>query len=424
MKGKGVFLGAFIFLVFWGAVSLPSSARAFPPRQNDCPFVLVGGAMTWGRDELFLYRAWGGDVCDIQEEMRARGYMIHTSETGPFSSTWDRACELYAQIKGGTVDYGLAHSRANSHARFGRTYPGFFPRWGEVDPATGKVRKVHLVGECFGGLTVRFLAQILEEGVAEEIAATPKGQLSQAFSGGHSWVLSVSAIVTPHDGTSVLDYSLIKTGSHTDLLKLIFLITGPGLGLDDALNYDVKLDQWGFSARKGESMGSILNRLARSGILNNRDFCNWDMDPFAISRFNARVRAMPDVYYFSQAECATYKGASGRSYPIRSMLYTYWPLSTIIGFHTRDTGAYVIDEKWFPNDGTVNTISQSGPKVNSTDVIVPFDGVPRLGMWNYLGVINGIDHTDLLGISFGWYSYDPLPWWMKHAALLSSLPDQ
>ena len=48
---------------------------------------------------------------------------IHTvaPSMGPFTSAWDRACEVYAQLVGGTVDYGKAHSEKYGHERYGRT---------------------------------------------------------------------------------------------------------------------------------------------------------------------------------------------------------------------------------------------------------------------------------------------------------------
>ena len=51
-----------------------------------------------------------GGVHDIQEDLKRNGYTVHTAAVGPVSSNWDRACELYAQINGGTVDYGAAHA--------------------------------------------------------------------------------------------------------------------------------------------------------------------------------------------------------------------------------------------------------------------------------------------------------------------------
>jgi hypothetical protein len=34
-----------------------------------------------------------------------KGYTVLTPTIGPISSNWDRACELYAYLKGGIVDY-------------------------------------------------------------------------------------------------------------------------------------------------------------------------------------------------------------------------------------------------------------------------------------------------------------------------------
>jgi hypothetical protein len=64
----------------------------------------------------FLY--WGG-YHDIAARMQLyKGpHAVYTAGVGAISSNWDRAAELYAQIKGGCVDYGATHV-----ARYG--YPG------------------------------------------------------------------------------------------------------------------------------------------------------------------------------------------------------------------------------------------------------------------------------------------------------------
>jgi triacylglycerol lipase len=64
---------------------------------------------------------WGGFECDYEEELRKKGFQVFTACVGPFSSNWDRACELYAQIKGGTVFYGTNHSKKYGHDITGRT---------------------------------------------------------------------------------------------------------------------------------------------------------------------------------------------------------------------------------------------------------------------------------------------------------------
>ena len=38
--------------------------------------------------------------------MKKDGYMVFTPAGGPISSIWDRVAEIFAQMKGGKVDYG------------------------------------------------------------------------------------------------------------------------------------------------------------------------------------------------------------------------------------------------------------------------------------------------------------------------------
>ena len=49
---------------------------------------------------------------------------MRTGIVEPFSSNRDRACELYAQMKGTRTDYGIAHSRRHNHERYGRDFTG------------------------------------------------------------------------------------------------------------------------------------------------------------------------------------------------------------------------------------------------------------------------------------------------------------
>ncbi|GMF33662.1 unnamed protein product [Phytophthora lilii] len=100
--------------------------------SNTHPVVLVHGFSGWGREELLDFKYWGGLQGDFQEELRAQGYTVFTAVVGPFSSNWDRSCELYAQIKGGQVDYGVKHSAKHGHLRFGRNFTGLYPEWGEI----------------------------------------------------------------------------------------------------------------------------------------------------------------------------------------------------------------------------------------------------------------------------------------------------
>ena len=77
--------------------------------QNKHPVILVHGFMGWGPDEMGSYKYWGGKY-DIEERLREDGFEVYTANVGPVSSNWDRAVELYYQIKGGQVNYGKIQS--------------------------------------------------------------------------------------------------------------------------------------------------------------------------------------------------------------------------------------------------------------------------------------------------------------------------
>lgn len=64
-----------------------------------------------------------GGFSSLRDILNDAGYEVYTPSIGPVASNWDRACELYAYLVGGTVDYGAYHSATNGHARYGRTFP-------------------------------------------------------------------------------------------------------------------------------------------------------------------------------------------------------------------------------------------------------------------------------------------------------------
>ena len=83
---------------------------------NDYPIVLVHGLFGWGGTEIANLNYWGG-FSSLQEMLTDAGYEVYTPSIGPVASNWDRACELYAYLVGGTVDYGQYHSAQNGHSR-------------------------------------------------------------------------------------------------------------------------------------------------------------------------------------------------------------------------------------------------------------------------------------------------------------------
>ena len=73
--------------------------------QNNYPIVLIHGFFGWGNEEMGNYRYWGGNK-DIQKLLEENGFKVFNVSVGPISSNWDRAIEIYYQLKGGQTDYG------------------------------------------------------------------------------------------------------------------------------------------------------------------------------------------------------------------------------------------------------------------------------------------------------------------------------
>ena len=69
------------------------------------PAVFVHGLLGWGARDA-LYRAvpyWGLAAGDALGYLNACGYDCRAASVGIISSAWDRACELYAELTGGTA---------------------------------------------------------------------------------------------------------------------------------------------------------------------------------------------------------------------------------------------------------------------------------------------------------------------------------
>jgi triacylglycerol lipase len=356
-------------------------------RRNLAPIALLGGFTVWGREEALGFLYWGGLRGDIQEELKAQGFETVTVAVGPLASNWDRACEAYAILKGGPVDYGQAHSERHGHARFGRTHPGLLPNWGVAG------RKVHLVAHSQGGQTARLLVQLLAEGDADERAATPAGAVSPLFQGGRDWVLSVTTLATPHNGTSL---ALRHQGLVGPAQKFLALLAGLGKPGQRSI-YDFKLDHWGLARASGDSFPRHAERIFASPLWQGtQDFSAWDLSPEGARELNAWVKAQPRTYYFAWSTAKTREDGHGRHVPSPRMTPLWLQGSRFMGQVTRrETGKVLVDETWFRNDGVVNTCSMAGP---ASENILPFQGTPVRGAWNHMGILEGWDHSEILGI--------------------------
>lgn len=378
---------------------------------NKYPIVLVHGLFGWGNDELAHLNYWGGSD-SLRELLSQKGYEVYTPSIGPVASNWDRACELYAYLLGGTVDYGAAHAAKYGHDRYGRTFPGVLP--GLKDP--NGTLKVHLVGHSMGGETVRMLAQLLENGDANEQSATTDGSISPLFaSTNRHWIASITTISTPHDGSQFDDTKYeIEPLTH-QFIAALASATGANIN-DENLGLDFKLDQWGLTRKPGESYKSYFNRVMDSNLwCKTNDLSVYDLDTDGAAVLNDYAHAQKDIYYFSIACSDTYASPFWPHYqkPYPNMNPLLWKSSTYMGSHVNYAYGHVqITSEWWENDGIVSVRSAICPHsyVSSKDHdavdlsyglaangTYEFKDGTKPGVWNYLEKIRQTDHLNVVG---------------------------
>lgn len=381
--------------------------------NNKFPIVLVHGFAGWGRDELLGFKYWGGLHGDYEAKLRAEGYDVYTATVGPFASNWDRACELFAYIKGGTVHYGANHSMAHGHLATGRTFPGIYPQWGET--VNGQVQKIHLVGHSMGGQTIRMLTQLLAEGtngapITEDPASHP------LFAGGKDWVHSITTIASPNQGTVLADGLATVGDSIENAVASVFSLLGVAGGSSAAL-YDAKLDQWGIAGRTStESLRAYVQRIFASKMFapGFRDICLYSLSSAGAAEENAWVQTRPNVYYYSFSTQDTYRFASVALPRPFSMLLPLQPLSVFIGSSATLKAGYA--KEWQHNDGAVNTPSmRSDGKADVVDT----GAIAKPGRWHHLSVFTTLDHMAVTGVKLLQDAYDI---YSTQARLLHDLP--
>lgn len=387
--------------------------------SNNYPIVMVHGHMGWGSNELFGLNYWGG-FFSLKDYLNRNGFTVFTPTIGPVSSNWDRACELFAYLKGGIVDYGEAHSKKYGHARYGRTYPGVYPELGSKSE-DGTIKKIHLIGHSMGGQTIRVLTQLLEKGNTDELEVTPESNISELFKGRNSWVSSITALATPHDGTPLAR----ETSKFIPFIQQFLASLGAITGVTDLIYnpyFDYSLDQWGLHKEHTESLKDYIDKVISSNLWNEtKDFSLWELTPEGAKELNSWISLQDNVYYFSLACLNTHKDLLTK-HQIHNitMLPQLIPTSEFIGsFTSNNPNEVTITNDWWPNDGLVSVISAQGPHEGSRDRIINFNKIPQKGVWNYLGTKQHTDHSDIVSL----YKFHPelKHEYLKLAELLASL---
>ncbi len=354
--------------------------------ENNYPVVLIHGFMGWGPEEMGHYSYWGGSRNYIQE-LEDDGYKIIAVSVGPISSNWDRAIEVFYQLKGGQVDYGSAHSDKNKIIRAPKEkhYSGLYPQWNNKNP-------IHIVGHSMGGQTARMLNYLLSSEIYDNNGKKEHSYLLGSSSTG--WIKSITTISTPHDGTT-LTHIITSTIPYVQYFAGVAGLFGNGY-----FNFD--LEHFGIKKQKNETWLSFITRLKDNSIMNTKNFSTYDLSLSGAKNFNGYSQASPDVYYFSFVTSTTKKDQKSNFHvPFDNTPLLNKARARLIGSRSGywNEGKQT-DSSWFENDGVVNSISMYGPTtgVNGPDPIIEFDSEDLLitGQW-YWKKINRMDHWSIIG---------------------------
>ena len=406
MKKSKKFLCLLLALVMAGSLLLlPAAAANTQSGAERYPTIYVHGLMGWGEhDQIYAVIPYWGLTSDLMPYLTGKGYESYAASVGPLSSAWDRACELYAQLTGTTVDYGAAHAAEYGHARYGVTYDKpLFEGW-SAD------KKINLVGHSFGGATIRLFLDILADGSAEEQAAARADgtEVSPFFQGGKAdWVYSLTTLAAPHNGTTFLECC----GDMTQFAAEISTTMAKLLGISDFKGvYDFQLEQFGFYRKDGETVLEALDRVLHSDFLSHNDNVFRDLTIDRALELNDDIEIQPNVYYFSYAGDKTRQSAvTGERTSAVDMTPLFVPFANqMCGYYDQTTaGGFQIDKSWAPNDGLVNTVSALYPTDSASRCLtksgktgyIQQDGYSNVnyhpGVWNVMPVRH-YDHGNFI----------------------------
>ena len=375
--------------------------------NNNYPNIFVHGFFGWGEGDLLnkILPYFGGFGAignrGIDKYLSNLGYETYCPFVGPWTSAWDRACELWAIINGGTVDYGKVHSEKYGHARFGRTYPGLIPDWG-----TGKGHeKINIIGHSFGGPTVIAFTSLMEQGSEEERNGTPADELSPFFKGGHGHMVHTATTLSgTNNGTTLA--SAAKALHVDKFVNWLFYGATTMIGESKVQKvWDMYMDQWGLS-KDSRELGNtkLLSPFAKKDIVNHINHIGADniMDEMTVEHWaecNKTYVTSPSMYYFARRACRSHE-VFGTKFQLMDL--KSFPIAHIgallTGVYNSPTlkRKYGVDSSWYANDGAVNVPAQDAPIGKPADTWAPGKKIEP-GVW-YNMPVEYKDHFSWMGM--------------------------
>ncbi|MFY9198011.1 MAG: hypothetical protein WBK75_08065 [Acutalibacteraceae bacterium] len=363
--------------------------------KTNYPFVMVHGMLGFGKGVMlndYLLPYWGMLSGDLTAYLKGEGFEVYNPGVGPVSSAWDRACELYAQLVGGTVDYGKAHSEKYGHKRFGRTYSKpVFEGWGAQ-------KKVNLVGHSHGAATIRLLATLMTQGNAQEVEVTPKDEISPLFTGGKAdWIYSITTMAGVHEGTTLM-YSFKKP---VDTIEKMTTYIANFTGGTLAKFWDFQMEQWNLNGfEDGKSTKSPINKDIQKDVIASKDTVYYDVSLMGAKEVNEKIECVDSIYYFSfpcRKTSQKFFTKERQETPMLSMHCCFRPFSKSMGKYKENTFNDIkIDERWLANDGCVPTFSSRAPLKEPSIDVYDAKGKYQKGIWHiYDDTL--LDHLQIVG---------------------------
>ena len=382
--------------------------------QNTYPIVLIHGFFGWGNDEMGSYRYWGGNK-DIQKMYEKNGFKVFNVSVGPISSNWDRAVEVYYQLKGGQTDYGFEHSKRYDLIQkpSDKEYKGLYPQWDKDHP-------VHLIGHSMGGQTARMLQYLLETEIFENDSLNIKEKSEILGEARKGWIASITSLATPHDGSTLAD---IVTKTFPFVQYFIGLAGVVGTDF-----YDFDLSQLNINRKPNEAWSNYVQRMREHKAWETKNISSWDLSLDGAAELNGFLNASSDTYYFSYTFSATSMDKStGYHTPNKDVFLLIRSRAKLLGskiIFKKDGNE--TDSTWWENDGIVNTRSMMGPTTgqNGPDPIVSYVETDPLmqGQWYTFEPIK-LDHYQSVGHMISKEKREILDSiYINHARLLLSLP--
>jgi triacylglycerol lipase len=328
--------------------------------------IFVHGLFGWGADEMAGFPYFGDGITTMQEQLKKNGLSdvnVHEASCGPVSSFHDRACEVFAQIIGGKVNYDgvqKQHSEQNHHGTSTKDYSkkAFVSDWSENNP-------IVLIGHSAGAHTCLQLQQLLVEDFW--------GCGSNA-----NWVEAVVCISGVLNG-STLPYMLgcdkvtgELTGAIGNFLSMgVQILSGLNRGLTRNL-FDWDLEQWVGQPETTE-LSEFIEKLKNSQFAKSNDNLAYDLTLQGCKKANERFKTNANTYYLSVITEQTFGIQFFKKQQLPSVFMnpalatSAFYQGVVVNFDNDKqpiegwgTGDLSIN-KWRENDGAVSSISQRFP---------------------------------------------------------------